>query len=135
MYNHTLKFTDQAFQLGMTLPANTSATATNAMRVDGTNGRLAISLVANGDDVALALGKILTVTYTECATETGTFAAPASKPSLVTTYAAAIAPTDGTKIVSMLLPTDVEKWVKVVVTTDDAAAAGEIDVVLEYLAG
>lgn len=133
MYNHKLKFTDQMFQEGVTLPANTSATCTNAMRVDGTNGRLAICVTANDDNVVLATTKKLTLSYTQCDTEDGSFAAPAPSLTLVKTASGSYKPDAGDVVMRMILPTDVKKWVKAVVTTDDPAAAGKLDVFLEYI--
>lgn len=133
MYKHKLVFDDQVFEKGITLPANTSDTCDNAMRVDGTNGRLAICVKANDDNVVLATTKKLTLSYTQCDTEDGSFAAPAPNQTLVKTASGSYEPNAGDVIMRMLLPTDVKKWVKAVLTTDDASAAGKVDVFLEYI--
>lgn len=133
MYKHVLKFDDQMFQADLTLPANTSATCTNAMRVGGTNGRLAICVVAKDDNIVLATTKNLTLSYTQCDTEGGSFAAPAPNQTLVKTASGSYEPNAGDVVMRMLLPLDVKKWVKAVLTTDDASAAGKVDVFLEYV--
>lgn len=135
MYNHTLVFDDQVFEQGLALPVNTSATAANPMRVGKAAGKLAVSVLAGDGNVALALGKKLTLSILESDAEDGPFTAPAAAPSLEITYAEAFTPDQGDKIASMILPVDAGKWVKAVVATDDAAAAGQIDVILEYTAG
>jgi hypothetical protein len=137
MYKHKLQFNDQVFQQGMTLPVNTSASATNAVRCAGAPGRLAITMVANGS-VALANTKKLTMSILTCTTESGSFVAPKHAPSMVVTMNGAYAPAKGDVMASMIMPVgylegESAKWVKAVVATDDAAAAGTIDVFLEYL--
>ena len=139
--NHKLIFNNQAFQLGMTLPANTSAVATNALRAGGARGLLAITITAANAAVALAITKKLTVSLQVGATETGSFAAPKHNPTLVVTMAAAYAPAQNDVITTMVVPMGLisgdntaAKWVKAVVATDDAAAAGLINVFMEYLA-
>lgn len=133
MYNHKLIFDDQVFEEGQTLPANTSDTSETPHRVDGTNGRLAICVTAADGDVAIADTKTFTLTYLECATEDGSFAAPAEKPSLVIAYDGAYAPDEGDVIGRLLLPVEVGKWIKPVIATTDAAAAGTVNVFLEYI--
>ena len=133
MYNHKLIVEDQVFELGMTLPASNSSLCDNALRVDGTNGRLAVCVTAADDNVVLATTKKLTLSYTECDTETGSFTTPAPNQTLVKTASGSYQPDSGDVIMRMLLPTEVKKWVKTTLTTDDAAATGKVNVFLEYV--
>lgn len=139
MYKHKLQFDSQLFETAMTLPVNTSATAAAAVRAAGAAGRLAITVVASGSSVALADTKKLTIGILTSTTEGGSYAAPKHNPSMVVTMDAAFAPDDGELMGSLIIPVgyldaETDKWIKATVATDDAAAAGEIDVFLEYLA-
>jgi hypothetical protein len=139
MYKHKLIFDDQVFQLGMTMPVNTSAIATTAVRAAGAPGRLAITVTAANASVAIATTETLTLSILTSATEGGSYAAPAHAPSMVVTFTGAYAPAEGDVIASLLIPVgyldnETDKWIKAVVATDDAAAAGLIDVFLEYMA-
>ncbi|MCP4127768.1 MAG: hypothetical protein GY753_11975 [Gammaproteobacteria bacterium] len=139
MYKHKLIFADQAFELDMDIPVNTSATASTALRAAGAAGRLAITAIANDAAVALADTKKFTISILTSTTEGGSYAAPEHAPSMVRTMSAAYDPDVGEVIASLLIPVgyldpETDKWIKAVITTDDAAAAGDIDVFLEYLA-
>lgn len=134
MYNHKLQFADQLFEAAMTFPANTSATATNPMRVGGANGNLAITVVGADTDVLLADTKIFTLSYTEATTESGVYAAANPAVSSVYTASGAYAPAVGIVMNRLVLPPDAGPWIKAVLATDDAAADGTVDVFLEYLA-
>jgi hypothetical protein len=139
MYKHKLIFADQVFELGMTLPVNTSATASTAVRAAGAPGRLAVTITAADASVALADTKVLTLSLLTCATEGGSYAAPKHNPTLTVTMDAAYAPDQDEVIASMIIPVgyldgETDKWIKAVVATTDVAAAGTINVFVEYLA-
>ncbi len=139
MYKHKLILEDQIFELDMDIPVNTSATAATAVRATGAPGLLAITVTANDTDVALADTKKFTISILTSATEGGSYAAPEYAPSLVRTFSAAYDPDEGEVIASLIIPHgyldgETDKWVKAVITTDDAAAAGDINVFCEYLA-
>jgi hypothetical protein len=136
MYKHKLIFEDNAFQLGMTVPVNTSATATKALRVGRIQGNLAVTITAADGNVALATGTTVTLSLLGSETEGGSFVALAPVvPSAVLTTSGAYAPEMGDRVMSLIVPEDCPKWIKAVVTTDDVAAAGKFNVFLEYLAG
>jgi len=137
MYKHKLIFENQMFEDGTTVPANTSTTIgdTTALRVDGTRSRMAVTVLAK-TTVAIADTKTLTISLKECATEDGTFAAPTpDSHSVVITMSGATAYAVGDRIASLILPENIGEWVKPVISTNDAAASGTIDVIIEYLGG
>lgn len=141
MYNHKLINESNVFELDMDIPVNTTTTASTAVRAAGAQGLLAVTVLANDSSVALASGSVLTIGILTSATEGGSFTAPAQAPSVALTLAAgvALAPAAGDKIASLIVPgntldVDDDAWVKATIATDDAAAAGDIDVFLEYLA-
>lgn len=134
MYDHRLEFASQIFEAGMTLPVSTSAVASAAMRAGGAEGRLAICVKAADANVVMAIAKKLTLSITECDTETGSFIAAPYDVQAVRTLAAALAAEQGEELINLIVPRHAKKWIKVTVATDDAAAAGLIDVFLEYLA-
>lgn len=129
MYGHTLKYKDQCFDEAKTLPANTTSACANTLRVGSHLGGLSLTLLAANTAVALASTKKITVSYTECDTETGTFIAGAQ--SFAVAFSGGLANiVKGKKILTIVLPTT-KKFVKVTIGTDDAAAAGQVDVILE----
>ena len=142
MYKHKLINESNVFQLGMTLPVNTSATASTAVRAAGAPGRLAITVRAADANVVLADIKKLTISLLTSLTEGGSYVAPKNNPTMVVTMDAALAAEDEEWLGSLIIPIGhqfqgdelTDKWVKAVIATDDAAAAGLIDVFLEYLA-
>jgi len=134
MYKHRTILENQAFQMGLTVPVNTTATGTKALRAGQSQGALAISVIAN-ENIALALGKKFTLSFTESDSEDGVYAAPKTAVSVSVTHAEALANVrKGTVLISLVLPEDCGKFVKAVFGTDDAAAAGTADVILDYLA-
>lgn len=139
MYKHKLIFADQVFELGMTLPVNTSATASTAVRAAGAPGRLAITITAADSSVSIADTEILTLSLLTSTTEGGSYAAPKHNPTITVTMDAAYTPEQDEVMASLLIPVgyldnETDKWIKAVVATDDAAAAGTINVFLEYMA-
>ncbi|MBT7082065.1 MAG: hypothetical protein HN929_11495 [Chloroflexi bacterium] len=133
MYKHKLLFDNQMFETGMTVPV-TATEASTGLRAGGTRSRIAVTVLA-ATEVKIADAKKFTISLKECATETGTFAAPAASSSMVTTMSAATTYAVGDRISSLVLPENIGKWVKAVITTDDTAPTGKIDVFLEYLGG
>ena len=132
MYNHKLILTNQMFEAGKTIPANTSADASTAGRAGGTKSRLAVTVTA-ATATSIDIGKQFILTLKECATETGTFVTPGAAPSMTVTYAAATDFAVGERIASLVLPENIGKWVKARVATNDAAATGTLNIFLEYL--
>ncbi len=138
MYKHKLINESNVFELDMDIPVNTSATCSTAVRAAGAAGRLAITATANDAAVALADTKKFTISILTCATEGGSYAAPLHAPSMVRTMDAAYDPDVGEVIASLIIPVgyldpETDKWIKAVITTDDTAAAGDINVFAEYL--
>lgn len=139
MYKQKLIFESNVFELGMTVPQNTSADASTAVRAAGAPGRLAITVTAADGNVALADATTFTISIKTSTTEGGTFAAPAHAPSMVRTFSGAFTCDQGDVIASLLIPVgyldpETDKWIKAVTATTDAAAAGTIDVFVEYMA-
>lgn len=135
MYKHRTILENQMFQKELTIPVNTTATATTAMRTGRSQGALAITIVAADANVALAAGKSFTLGFTESDTEGGTYAAPKTDVSVKVTHASALANVRiGTVLASLILPEDCGNWVKAIVGTDDAAAVGKANVIVDYLA-
>ena len=137
MYNHNLIFEDQMFEDGMTTPANTNADADAGLRVGPTAGKLGIKVLAGNDSFAVASGQTMTISYKIASTESGSYAFPAKKQSMVYTVpAGGLDQNTGEEILSMPIPPEEEgKWIKPNIATTDATAAGTIDVVLDYHAG
>lgn len=135
MYKHRTILENQMFQKELTLPQNTTATATTAMRAGRTEGALAITLVAADANIALANTKSFTLSFTESDTEGGTYSAPKTNVSVKVTQSEALANVRvGTPLASLILPENCGNWVKAVVGTDDSSAAGKVNVILDYLA-
>ncbi len=139
MYKHKLIFESNVFELDMDLPVNTSGTTSGAVRAAGEQGLLAITVTAADSSGAIASGKTVTLSILTSATEGGSYTAPAHAPSMALLSAAGLSPDEGEVITSLIIPgntldVDDDAWVKAKVVTDDAAAAGDINVLCEYLA-
>ena len=129
MYKKPLKDHGQYFGKNMALPKNTTSPCANTLGASGHAGTLAITMTAvTPVTIAATKGVSITVlhsddnvTFTEAFT--GTFTFPALKKCDVDDIVA-----------RMSMPYDVKKHVKVTIGTTDAAAAGNVDVFIEYLA-
>jgi hypothetical protein len=135
MYKHKLIFDDQKFEGGMALPANANADCDTPMRVNGVNGKLAVTVLA-ASPVSLAAGATMTMALKEAEAEDDTAAPYAPAQSLVMTAPTGgySAPT-GDTIMTMIVPVDFNNWCVPNIATTDPAASGTVDVILEYLAG
>lgn len=131
-YKGDLRWADQYFEKGMGIPAAGSAVAAHTLKVGGHAGALALK-VAAGAPVALAAAKKLTVEVLHCDAEDGTYVAHEALPTIVFTGAAGgSAWQAGQNMLTLALP-DCKPFVRVRVATD-AAAAGALDIYLDYIA-
>jgi len=130
MYKHILKEKGQIFEEGVVLPKTTAYTCATALNVGNNLGMLGCTITAKSA-VTIAATKTVTVTLQHADSQAGSYADHSTHTiSLVT--ARSISP--GGVVARVVLPPDTKSWIKAVVSCNDTAAAGSVDVFVEYLA-
>ena len=137
MYKEKLKFDSQVFHDSEALAVKTY-TIDRGLRAQGAEGRLKVTVRAVADGVVLDSATTMTMTLTESATESGTYAALNPTISRVKSWAADQTYVKNESIMDCIVPLDdlSNKWIKptLVVGGTLGDTAGNIEVILEYLA-
>ena len=114
---------DSWFKKGMALPKNTSAdTDVLSAGAGGQNSSIVI-IVKSKDAITLASGKALTVTIKTSS----------DKETWKTLHSESFTTAPDGQVLDYVLPPSSLEHTKVTVTTDDAAAAGSLDIYAKYI--
>lgn len=131
-YGSENRWHDQYFAKAASL-ATASFVCADALAVGAHHGALAVAVVAHGA-VSIAPAKALKLTILGADAEDGEFSEPAGAPEVTVKggSGAATAFEDGEVVCKLALP-DMPRYAKIKVTSD-ATNAGDVDVILSYLA-
>jgi len=130
MYKHILKEKGQIFEEGVALPKVAAHSCATALNVGNNLGMLACTITAKSA-VTIAAAKTVSVALRHADSQDGAYSDHSTH---TLTLAAALAASPGHVVARVVLPPDIKPWVKALVSCDDTAAAGSIDVFVEYLA-
>lgn len=131
MYKHRQRVNGEYLAKAQTIPQNSSVAGNSGpIRAHNTMGGLELLAVAK-TTLTLAATKSITITISDCDTETGTYVA---LPQVFkATYASGKVFAADDLIGVLPLPSTCRQFVKVTIATDDAAATGTLDIFSGYL--
>lgn len=131
MYKHTLRVHGESLIQGEAVPKNTVFNGTSILRAGASMSGVEVLVQAN-TPVSISAGKSLTLTL-QHSQDGSTFIA---LPGIAKATFAAGANTfeEGDTLLRFTLPSDCLPYIKAAIATDDAAAGGNVNVVLGYLA-
>lgn len=131
MYKHDIK---EYIATAQTIPTNTNADANGGSFYAGeTQGALAIKVVVN-TAMTIAATKTITIKIQDSADDSSyaDFATIYAETAVTTSLTGVVA---GTQLgEEFVLPPGIRKYAKINIATDDATAAGKLDIYKRYLA-
>ena len=131
MYRNMLRVQDEYLAKTQALPRNTTATGNGGARRAGSQmGAFEVVVVATAA-TTIADGKSLTLALEDSAD--GTAFAPLAVSFKRTVSGGARTWKPGDVLGRVPLPSDCRSWVRAVMGTDDASAAGTVDIVFDYM--
>ena len=131
MYDHQLRIYGENLAAGQALPKNTQAQGNGgAQRAGSLMGATEI-VVKSVSSVTIAAGKSLTVIVEHG--DDGVAFTPMPSTFKLTAGASVFTREAGEILGRIPLPSDCRRYVRVLLGTDDAAAAGSVDVFFQYL--